>query len=436
MRRRRLNAEPRAEPWFDRLRLANVRCFEDAEVPLDRHVTVIIGENGSGKTTVAEALASLSFGEKEGLPSFPERHDGSTVGEIALYEAGAEAPAARWVAGGERARLADSRYLFAYGRYRRVQLDAEATEQGLEADLLGRVRGRRTTTVFAADNHILRDLGPTLIALNQRRRTDIEAEAAWRALEEAVKGLGHGLTGLGVVERDGEDVVVVRRRGTELPLRELSDGYQAMLVIVLDLAIRYPYLSPLPEPMRRPATVVIDEVDLHLHPRWQRKVVRQLTTLFPETQFILTTHSPAVVQGAIDDGHEVLVLREDGGAGSVRALSEKERRALQGAQLGSVVVDKHLFGVASRYSSKIEATEQRARRLRKKLEAGTATEEDREALLRALERLEMLTANEEERWAGAPVFREITRVQIASLKELAALTKEARDGRDPSPRGD
>ena len=39
-------AEPRAEPWFDRLRLTNVRCFEDVEVPLDRRVTVTIGENG------------------------------------------------------------------------------------------------------------------------------------------------------------------------------------------------------------------------------------------------------------------------------------------------------------------------------------------------------------------------------------------------------
>lgn len=107
MRRRRLDAAPRAEPWFDRLRLSNVRCFEDAEVPLDRHVTVIIGENGSGKATVAEALASMSFGETEGPPRFPERNPGGKVGEITLYEAGATEPAARWAAGGERERLAD-----------------------------------------------------------------------------------------------------------------------------------------------------------------------------------------------------------------------------------------------------------------------------------------------------------------------------------------
>jgi exonuclease SbcC len=48
---------------FDRLRLRNVRCFRDAEIPLDPHVTIIIGANGSGKTTLIEALASLTYAE-------------------------------------------------------------------------------------------------------------------------------------------------------------------------------------------------------------------------------------------------------------------------------------------------------------------------------------------------------------------------------------
>ncbi len=52
---------------FRHLELHNVRCFRHAKVPLHRRVTVLIGENGSGKTTVAEALASLAPGEDEGL---------------------------------------------------------------------------------------------------------------------------------------------------------------------------------------------------------------------------------------------------------------------------------------------------------------------------------------------------------------------------------
>jgi recombinational DNA repair ATPase RecF len=56
---------------FATLRLNNVRCFDETEIVLDPRVTVIIGENGAGKTTVAEVMASLSYGAEEGLRHFP-----------------------------------------------------------------------------------------------------------------------------------------------------------------------------------------------------------------------------------------------------------------------------------------------------------------------------------------------------------------------------
>ena len=80
---------------FDRLRLKNVRCFGDAEIPFDRRITVIVGENASGKTTLMEALASLTHGDDEGLTAFPLRH-GAARGEIALYESGRKSAVARW----------------------------------------------------------------------------------------------------------------------------------------------------------------------------------------------------------------------------------------------------------------------------------------------------------------------------------------------------
>jgi energy-coupling factor transporter ATP-binding protein EcfA2 len=166
MAQRRLDP-PRSEPWFDRLRLTNVRCFEEVEVPLDPRVTVIIGENGAGKTTIAEALASMSFGEKEGPRKFPFRNDDRS-GQIALYEAGGKAPVARWSAKHGREPLPEDRYLFAYGRYRRVQYEPEESSAagpqllgpewqggratGLESNLMARVRGRRTTTLFSPNN--------------------------------------------------------------------------------------------------------------------------------------------------------------------------------------------------------------------------------------------------------------------------------------------
>src|SRR5437899_10627397 len=111
---------PPENPGFDRLRLRNVRCFRDAEIPLDERVTVIVGGNASGKTTLLEAVASVTQSDDEGLSDFPLRH-GAGRGEIALYEKGRSAAAAKWDSKQPtRHRLPPDRSVFLYGRYRRV----------------------------------------------------------------------------------------------------------------------------------------------------------------------------------------------------------------------------------------------------------------------------------------------------------------------------
>ena len=71
--------------------------------------------------------------------------------------------------------------------------------------------------------------------------------------------------------------------GVSLELSELSDRYQALLVVVFDLMLRYAYLFlELENPLDGAAMVGIDEVDLHLHPRWQRSVVAQFDGPIPE----------------------------------------------------------------------------------------------------------------------------------------------------------
>ncbi len=84
--------------------------------------------------------------------------------------------------------------------------------------------------------------------------------------------------------------------------------------------LRYQYLFFGGNPLAGHALVGIDEIDLHLHPRWQRTVLPQLTSLFPQTQFVLTTlHSPIIVQAAIDEGFMVIRLVEDDGAVTIEA---------------------------------------------------------------------------------------------------------------------
>ena len=109
-----------SELGFDRLRLKNVRCFRDGEIALDQRVTVIVAGNASGKTTLLEALASLTQGDDEGLSDFPLRH-GAGRGEIALSEKGGSAAVAKWDSKQPwHHRLPSDHSVFLYGRYRRV----------------------------------------------------------------------------------------------------------------------------------------------------------------------------------------------------------------------------------------------------------------------------------------------------------------------------
>jgi energy-coupling factor transporter ATP-binding protein EcfA2 len=93
--------------------------------------------------------------------------------------------------------------------------------------------------------------------------------------------------------------------------RSLSLGYQTLIAWMVDLAHRlferYPDSD---NPLEQPAIVLVDEIDLHLHPKWQRTVIDHLTGIFKQTQFIVTAHSPLIVQSAPEDANIVLLKRQ------------------------------------------------------------------------------------------------------------------------------
>ena len=106
--------------------------------------------------------------------------------------------------------------------------------------------------------------------------------------------------------------LIVEKAGKCLDLRQLSDGERGMFALVLDLAKRLSQANPqLDDPVRNgSAIVLIDEIDLHLHPKWQRTVIKKLTETFPNCQFIATTHSPQII--AAVEPEQVLLLTNSG----------------------------------------------------------------------------------------------------------------------------
>ncbi len=130
----------------------------------------------------------------------------------------------------------------------------------------------------------------------QEKKTIAVLEAVRQAILACVEGAIH------VWFNVAQDELLLRFSDREVPFAYLSDGYRNMLAMVADIAIRCATLNPAmkEEAIRKtPGVVLIDEIDLHLHPKWQRRVVNDLLAAFPNIQFVTTTHSPFIIQSLV-----------------------------------------------------------------------------------------------------------------------------------------
>ncbi|ODG98702.1 ATP-binding protein [Nostoc sp. KVJ20] len=107
--------------------------------------------------------------------------------------------------------------------------------------------------------------------------------------------------------------MTVRKRNEKLIVNQLSDGEKCLLAMVGDLARRLAIANPgLTEPLEGEGVVLIDEIELHLHPKWQREIIPALTRTFPNCQFIVTTHSPQVLSQVKPEGIYILEKTDEG----------------------------------------------------------------------------------------------------------------------------
>lgn len=137
------------------------------------------------------------------------------------------------------------------------------------------------------------------VSMQEKRGSDFPAYTLiMKAITESMRGelkpgqrieYSSRYNGLALVEKDG----------TWIPFESLSDGYRGVIKIVSDIAARMCILNPyLREDtlIQTPGVVVIDELDLSLHPSWQKRIVKILEELFPKVQFICASHSPFIIQ--------------------------------------------------------------------------------------------------------------------------------------------
>lgn len=136
---------------------------------------------------------------------------------------------------------------------------------------------------------------------------DAQLEAVRKALHEFMPGFS------GLTVRRNPLRMEVEKNGKKLLVNQLSDGEKCLMAMVGDLARRLAIANPVRDnPLEGDGVVLIDEIDLHLHPKWQRLVVPNLLKVFPNCQFLITTHSPHVVTHVHPENLFLLQMTDDG----------------------------------------------------------------------------------------------------------------------------
>lgn len=363
------------------LRLSHLGRFESLEVTLaptaevHSNVTVLIGNNGAGKTSILKSLATtLSWfvarmrSEKGSGSPIPEEEifneavsaaiDIRILGDIEQfsYPEGNET-VYEWTLAktrtGKKAQYASQ--LHDASRLAEHYRDLLTADDKASLPLFAFYPVERVVLdipLKIKEKHSFRQLDGYDNALNQgvdfrrffewfREREDSENESGISAdmLEKLLKTVGKDsklwdeLHRLSASSRDRQLTAVrtaisnfmpgfsnlqVRRKprlfmsidknGETLNVLQLSQGEKSLMALVGDIARRLAMMNPaMDNPLAGDGIVLIDEVDMHLHPTWQRSIITRLTNTFPNCQFVLTTHSPLV----ISDSKDVLVYSLD-----------------------------------------------------------------------------------------------------------------------------
>jgi predicted ATPase len=303
-----------------RLTLENFRGFESLDLELHPQLTVLVGANGSGKTSILEALVAMldratyehesdedtplvsAFDTRLGRRGFSIGLDVDVLDEPATFriDEGGKKKHDLTLKLREALDAEPAVALCAYSVLRHVTVKLpnppEAEEYGFSVDLgLSKVArqwlGRSDFSPFFAWFLRQEDIENEL-----RRDQPAYRDPTLEVTRKAIEGLMPGYTSLRVRRAHTKTPRFTLTKGDqELDFDRLSEGERALAVLVGDIARRTTAPGNAPDPAKNKGIVIIDEIDLHLHPKWQANVLPALLGTFPEIQFIVTTHSPLVL---------------------------------------------------------------------------------------------------------------------------------------------
>lgn len=170
-------------------------------------------------------------------------------------------------------------------------------------------------------------------------------------------------------------ILLTTKHGKKIPFGDFSLGYKTVSSWTIDLAWRLfkQYYHQLPNPLEGPAIVLIDELDLHLHPKWQRVIMNKLSDSFPNVQFIASAHSPLMVQTAVDANYAV--LKFDGN----QVFIENNPRGIDGWRVDQILTSE-FFDLPSLRSPSYDKLTERHEELSKKQKLNKKEKDELESI--------------------------------------------------------
>lgn len=326
---------------IQQISLKNFKCFEEQVFDLNPRFTVLIGDNGTGKSAILDALAISVGGFLQGineaktrwiqkdeirLKDFGEHiegqipvivsasgdYNGETIDWYRSVETLSGSNTSRGTkpiselakASAEKARKGEEVILPVIANYAtsRLWLNKRLRSRATQARGSRLVLGYKDCMTPTVHNkHFLQWMKTYELSIIQKQKNAAVLNAVKQAISNCVDEWDRIF-----YDFEEDDLVGYSTYGQkqQLPFRLLSDGVRNMIGMVADIAYRCVVLNPHLESqaiLQTPGIVLIDELDLHLHPSWQKRVVEDLKTTFPKVQFVASTHSPFIVQSLKSD---------------------------------------------------------------------------------------------------------------------------------------